>query len=251
VVTKYDARPGIFQYNESATAGYLMHSQTNKVLDTTNQNPVQSVQATLQEGTWMFLQDATEATGLSEKTLRRYIKKQTVKSRRLGKQSNSPLQVWITADVLKEAAEDESFDAEPDVLDAESEEVETTGAIDEEKRQAKADETQALSDQFRGEIDRILKTLTEQFVEKLDQQREANFMLRNELQQKEVQLRLLPDLQKQFEEKEKLADFEANALRKQIDQLKLENDALRAEREAQAAEQKRSWWQRWFTSGPQ
>ncbi len=67
----------------------------------------QTVQTKVEEGSWMYLGDAATATGVSERTLRRHVKKKVLKSRRLGKLVNSPLQVWITPD-YKNVAEEET-----------------------------------------------------------------------------------------------------------------------------------------------
>ena len=78
----------------------------------------------------------------------------------------------------------------------------------------------------------LVKIIANQFAEKLDQQKSVNFQLQRELEEKERQLKLLPDLQKRAEEAN-LKEFELEALRKQlgeVQQLKqqAEVDAQRA-----------------------
>lgn len=51
-------------------------------------------------GKWMSVQDASNATGLSMGTLRRYVKARKVKSRQLGRSFNSKLELWITTELL-------------------------------------------------------------------------------------------------------------------------------------------------------
>lgn len=53
-----------------------------------------------QGGEYMSLQQASNVTGWSMGTLRRYIKARKLKSRRLGRSFNSKLEVWITPDML-------------------------------------------------------------------------------------------------------------------------------------------------------
>jgi hypothetical protein len=81
----------------------------------------------------------------------------------------------------------------------------------------------------------VIRSITEQFAEKLDEQRGLIYTLRNELHEKEVQVRLLPDLQKQMEEREKLDEFEKRALEKQVAALQQELDRLR---------EHQPWWKK-------
>lgn len=62
------------------------------------------------EQQWLYLQDAAELTGVSEKTLRRQIKKGALKAKK-GRAVNAKIQVLITlitARISKESPSDES-----------------------------------------------------------------------------------------------------------------------------------------------
>lgn len=201
------------------------------------------VQTSAQEGSWMLLQDAVQATGVSEKTLRRYVKKKVLQSKRMGKLANSPLQVWITPEFAKNINDDipEEQD-ELDVVDAEAESIENEYTEEDFSTSEKPQLNPSL------EVEQIIKSIAEQFGNKLDEHKEVIFQLRHELQEKETQLRLLPDLQKKLEEEEKLKDFETTALRKQIEELNKENADLKeaAEQLRKTALEKKSLWS-WFT----
>ena len=109
---------------ESASLGQSGH-ETFDFLD-------EAVKTNIQEGNWMFLQAAVEATGLHEKTLRRRVKRGELKTRRLGKLQNSPVQYWITPDILKgETEKDEHLIGEPDLDDGEFEALEDSSETDE------------------------------------------------------------------------------------------------------------------------
>jgi len=86
-------------------------------------------------------------------------------------------------------------------------------------------------------IDEVLGKLTEQFSKQLNNEKEVAFTLRKELEDKERQLRLLPDLQKQAEEERKAAQLkslEAEALRKQIEAMQsAQEEAEEARRTAE------------------
>lgn len=203
----------------------------------------QPVQTSAQEGSWMSLQEAVQATGVSEKTLRRYVKKKVLQSKRLGKLANSPLQVWITPEFAKDVNDDIPEEQDDlDVVDAESESIE-----DEYIEEDFSPEEKPRSNPSQ-EVEQIIRTIAEQFGNKLDEQKEVIFQLRHELQEKDTQLRLLPDLQKKLEEEEKLKDFETTALKKQIEELNKENAELKeaTEQLSKAASEKRSIWS-WFT----
>lgn len=61
--------------------------------------------STISGGEWMSVQEASNATGLSMGTLRRYVKARKLKSRRLGRSINSKLEVFITAGFLPDEAD--------------------------------------------------------------------------------------------------------------------------------------------------
>lgn len=187
----------------------------------------------------MLLQDAVQATGVSEKTLRRYVKKKALQSKRLGKLANSPLQVWITPEFTKNVNDDIPDEQdELDVVDAESENIESECIEEDFSPEEKPRSNPSL------EVEQIIKSIAEQFGNKLDEHKEVIFQLRHELQEKETQLRLLPDLQKKLEEEEKLKNFETTALKKQIEELNKENAELKesAEQLQKAASEKKTWW---------
>lgn len=213
----------------------------------------QTVQTDGQQGKWMLLPDASEATGLSEKTLRRYIKKNLLKSRRLGKSVNSPLQVWITPSTTKDV-QDDAAGAEDivDVLDADTDDID--GQVENFAPHAAAGSAHDVTTGAAA-VDSIVRAIADQFAAKLDEHKELIFELRNELHDKERQLRLLPDMQKKLEEAEKVSSFENQALQKQIEELKLEAERLRQEAETakqaleQAKQPKGNWFSRLFGSG--
>jgi predicted DNA-binding transcriptional regulator AlpA len=231
-----------------------MYSKQPEASYSPNIVPDQTVQTDGENGSWMLLPEASEATGLSEKTLRRYIKKKTVKSRRLGKSVNSPLQVWITPSTAKDVQEDHgSAEEVVDVFDADHDEIE--GQVENFSPESNEPVSGGGADAAGVQVDRIVRAIAEQFAAKLDEHKELIFELRNELHDKERQLRLLPDMQKKLEETEKMSSFENQALQKQIEELKLEAERLRSEAEAakqqlqQAKQPKTSWLSRLFGGG--
>jgi DNA-binding transcriptional MerR regulator len=206
----------------------------------------QTVQTTITEGKWASLQEAAESTGLSEKTLRRYTKRGLVKSRRLGKLANSPIQIWMNTQLTALAdMERTSIEGVEEVFEAQEveEELEENPSLDNEAAQSP-----------KIEMTDVIKTIASEFAQRLDQHKEEIFELRKELHEKDIQLRLLPDLQKQAEDREKLASFEKVSLRKQVEELQAENERLRQQNldsSANLENKEISWWKKLFLPRPE
>jgi hypothetical protein len=206
----------------------------------------------VEEGNWMFLSEAAAAVGLSEKTLRRYIKgkRVTFKSRRLGKMTNSPIQVWIPSDMLSapNSFAGETKEIESDVIDFAADDTEPIEQISQvlDETEDQAEETSPINVDVHVEIERFVHTMTNQFVEKLDQQKSIITELRYELMEKDRQLKLLPDFEKEVEETIRMKSFETSALQKQVDELNAQNEALRQELQNRLPQPKPPWWKAFF-----
>ncbi|MBX9724277.1 MAG: hypothetical protein K2X81_22905 [Candidatus Obscuribacterales bacterium] len=213
-------------------------------------------------GQWMFLQEASTATELSEKTLRRNIKKGVLKARK-GKAVNAKIQVFITPDLLGKlqdpAQEDLEDDACLDNVQIEEFTVEDMSESSDEGSVQQQDfnpekQTNAASDMeamkaFIGELmNPLVKRVEEQAVVLQEQERK--------IAEQKTQLRLLPDLQTKEENERKareLAELELVALKKQIDALQKEKEELgttaqkAAELEREIEILKAPWWKKWFS----
>lgn len=83
-------------------------------------NPI--VEGKNSAGEWMTLQEAHDATGMSEPTLRRYIKRGSIKYRRQGRTVNSKLEVFVTPEMRDPSTDDRvSTDGLEEVLTGEPE----------------------------------------------------------------------------------------------------------------------------------
>lgn len=79
------------------------------------------------------------------------------------------------------------------------------------------------------EVESILRTMSQEYKRRLEEQKQLNLILQTELIYAKRQLRLLPDLQKQADEVY-LKEFELSALRKQVNYLKeAYNQALQSD----------------------
>lgn len=167
----------------------------------------------LEPGEWMYFPQAMEATGLTERSLRRYMQMKQVKYRKLGKSANARVQLYITDELRKirqkgieenpgpSTITDIEFDADPASFEGSEDapvEYDSSWIMTErEKLRMLAEEM----------MSPLLSTIREQ---------------ERQLQEKTRQLLLLPDLQKQAEAERQAAELknlEVTALQKQIEAL--------------------------------
>ncbi len=130
----------------------------------------------------------------------------------------------------------ESLDFAPEIIDAVTIETKftpadrvTTEGMDtvfdssvtdtEFSKESNANYTE-LPDRLEQVVKTITETITKPLMEELSQQRAVIFQLQREIAEKDNQLRLLPDLQKQADEIAQAKHFEVGALQKQIAALK-------------------------------
>lgn len=233
-----------------------MYSQSNSssrfAAAATSRQSGDAVRLAVGDGQWMSMQQAVIVTGLHERTLRRYIKNGGVKSRKTGNRSNSKVELWITPEISKVSEQDSEipetihvFNASPIDEDV-SVEPEVFSEADIEDR------TSAGSNP--SDIELVMRSITGQFLERLDQSNEVIIQLKSELEDKERQLRLLPDLEKKAEEEKQLAELKSIALEKQIEELQSLNEQLKLEAEEAKqkvlqAQEKKSWLNWLFSPG--
>lgn len=237
--------------------------------DPTNVFADQTVQ-TVQTGQWMFLKEAEDKTGLSQKTLRRYIKKKALKTRRLGKTANARIQVFITDEISHQ--DDIVTDGE---LETNVAETYTTEEVDGEEEEvidfAPEKQTQSVPNKeaLQGLIEECMRPL----ITRIEEQASLLADSQKTIETQKIQLRLLPDLERQAKEREEAANlkqFEIDALKKQLAEIESAKSA--AESKARESEEKASefedsretfrqelellkaemdklqkpWWKKWF-----
>jgi hypothetical protein len=113
-----------------------------------------------------------------------------------------------------------------------SEEPSNTQSVD--AQTVEVESVNPTSEKISIAIDEVLSKITEQFSRQLHAEKEVIFTLKKELEDKDRQLRLLPDFQKQAEDGRQAAELkelEALALRKQVEAL--ETARIEAEEEVQ------------------
>ncbi|HNA72315.1 MAG TPA: hypothetical protein PKW73_03200 [Candidatus Obscuribacter sp.] len=210
------------------------------------------------ESQWLFLQEVADLSGLSEKTVRRHIKKGTLKAKK-GKAANARIQVLITPEILasiskesptEELEEDagfENIDFEEVSAEEVTEETASDGVTDFSPNPA--EKMQADMEMFKGIINEMMAPL----VKRVEEQARTLHEQERVIQDQKTQLRLLPDIQAREESERKareMAELEKQALVKQIEALKTAQEELKAtaekaaELEKQLTIAKRPWWQK-------
>lgn len=157
------------------------------------------VKSTVQAGEWMTIQQASNVTGYSMGTLRRYVKARRIKSRRQGRSINSKLEILVTADMLADNAESNDvmeFEGEVDTVIESSEEDEFQEFSGRDQADQSLEATVAWMRQKLDEKDALLRE-KEQKIEALAQQLTGasyrNGFLESEKAKFEEKLLLLED----------------------------------------------------------
>lgn len=185
----------------------------------------------------LTVKEAAQALGVSVRTVQHRLNTGELKGKRTPNQYGvSEWRVWPNKEIMERLSPGKSFD-EID-FSAPSEEFlggDSSAVID-------AEAIEGERDNFDGpSLRTIVRELTQQFSEQLSREKSVVAQLQRDLEDKERQLKLLPDFQKQAEEERKAAELkelEAEALRKQIEAMNAvktesEESQRRAEEEIQ------------------
>jgi hypothetical protein len=158
-------------------------------------------------GEWMTLQTASIATGLSLATLRRYIKRRSIKGRRTGRTSNAKIEVLVTPELLVSDKDRLTTEGLEDVL---------TGDVED------GFEELDVTDQADQAVEATRETL-EWMRERIDDKEEKIEELRTKLDQLNNQLAAasyrngyLESQQQTFEEKIKLLTMQPDPKQEQV-----------------------------------
>lgn len=197
------------------------------------------------DGSWMNILDASSATGLSPATLRRYIKRKKIQSRRLGRTSNAKLQVWITPELLDEQKQERiSTDGLEEVL--------TTDSGDEDDFELDDDQADYSSRETLRWLRDRLEDREERLEESLREKDDEIASLRSQLQAACYRNGYLEAKQESYEEKIRLLTDQFHG-QEEPETVEDDSEVSREELEAQLAAVKsqietmaRPWWKRWF-----
>jgi excisionase family DNA binding protein len=174
----------------------------------------------------LTVKEAAQALGVSVRTVQHRLSTGELKGKRTPNQYGvSEWRVWPNKEIMERVSPGKTFDE----LDFSAPQEEFQGGdssavIDAEAVESGRDDEPSLRT--------IVRELTQQFSEQLSREKSIVAQLQRDLEDKDRQLKLLPDFQKQAEDRRKeaeLKELESIALRKQVEALKNEEEAKQAE----------------------
>lgn len=176
----------------------------------------------------LTVKEAAAALGVSVRTVQHRLSTGELKGKRTPNQYGvSEWRVWPNKEIMERMSPGKSFE-ELDFSAPPDEEFQGGGSavVDAEAVESGRDDMDEPS------LRTIVRELTQQFSEQLSREKSIVAQLQRDLEDKDRQLKLLPDFQKQAEDRRKeaeLKELESIALRKQVEALKSEEESQKAE----------------------
>lgn len=176
----------------------------------------------------LTVKEAAQALGVSVRTVQHRLNTGELKGKRTPNQYGvSEWRVWPNKEILERLSPGKTFEE----LDFSAPQEEFQGGdssavVDAETVESDKQDLDELS------LRTIVRELTQQFAETLSREKSIVAQLQRDLEDKDRQLKLLPDYQKRAEDQRKeaeLKELESIALRKQVEALKAEEEAKQAE----------------------
>ncbi|HEY9758794.1 MAG TPA: hypothetical protein V6C97_26740 [Oculatellaceae cyanobacterium] len=177
----------------------------------------------------LTVKEAAAALGVSVRTVQHRLSTGELKGKRTPNQYGvSEWRVWPNKEIMERMSPGKSFEeldfsAPPD---EEFQGGDSSAVVDAEAVESGRDDMDEPS------LRTIVRELTQQFSEQLSREKSIVAQLQRDLEDKDRQLKLLPDFQKQAEDRRKeaeLKELESIALRKQVEALKSEEESQKAE----------------------
>jgi excisionase family DNA binding protein len=176
----------------------------------------------------LTVKEAAQALGVSVRTVQHRLNTGELKGKRTPNQYGvSEWRVWPNKEIMERLSPGKSFEE----LDFSAPQEEFQGGDSSAVVDAEAVEGDR-DDLDEPSLRTIVRELTLQFSEQLSREKTIVAQLQRDLEDKDRQLKLLPDFQKQAEDQRKeaeLKELESIALRKQVEALKNEEEASQAE----------------------
>lgn len=170
----------------------------------------------------LTVKETAKVLGVSVRTIQNRLASNELSGKRITNQyGTSEWRVWPNKEILDKLKDFPLDDfAGPNHLNEEFQGGDSSAVLEAEAMEVDSnyyEETQA-------PIKTMIREMSQQFAEQLGKEKQLNFELQRELQEKDAQLKLLPDFQKQAEDRRKEAEskeLEAIALAKQIEAMRL------------------------------
>lgn len=176
----------------------------------------------------LTVKEAAAALGVSVRTVQHRLSTGELKGKRTPNQYGvSEWRVWPNKEIMERMLPGKTFEE----LDFSAPTDEFQGGDSSAVVDAEAVESER-EDLDEPSLRTIVRELTQQFSEQLSREKSIVAQLQRDLEDKDRQLKLLPDFQKQAEDQRKeaeLKELESIALRKQVEALKNEEESQKAE----------------------
>ena len=176
----------------------------------------------------LTVKETAQALGVSVRTVQHRLSTGELKGKRTPNQYGvSEWRVWPNKEIMERLSpgknfEELDFSAPPEEFQG----GDSSAVIDAEAVDPGSD------DSDEPPLRTLVRELTQQFAEQLSREKSIVAQLQKDLEEKDRQLKLLPDFQKQAEDRRKeaeLKELESIALRKQVEALKSEEERKQAE----------------------
>lgn len=170
----------------------------------------------------LTVKETAKVLGVSVRTIQNRLASNELSGKRITNQyGTSEWRVWPNKEILEKLK-----DFPPDEFatggDRPSEEFQ--GGDSSAVLEAETVESDNYYEDTQAPIKSMIREMSQQFAEQLSKEKQLNFQLQRELQEKDAQLKLLPDFQKEAEERRKEAEakeLEAIALAKQVEAMRV------------------------------
>lgn len=170
----------------------------------------------------LTVKETAKVLGVSVRTIQNRLASNELSGKRITNQyGTSEWRVWPNKEILEKLK-----DFPPDEFatggDRPSEEFQ--GGDSSAVLEAETVETDNYYEETQTPIKAMIREMSQQFAEQLSKEKQLNFQLQRELQEKDAQLKLLPDFQKEAEDRRKEAEakeLEAIALAKQVEAMRV------------------------------
>ena len=176
----------------------------------------------------LTVKEAAQALGVSVRTVQHRLSTGELKGKRTPNQYGvSEWRVWPNKEIMERLSPGKTFEE----LDFSAPTEEFQGGDSSAVVDAEAVESPR-EDVDEPSLRTIVRELTQQFSEQLSREKSIVAQLQRDIEDKDRQLKLLPDFQKQAEDQRKeaeLKELESIALRKQVEALKSEEESQKAE----------------------
>jgi chromosome segregation ATPase len=170
----------------------------------------------------LTVKETAKVLGVSVRTIQNRLASNELSGKRITNQyGTSEWRVWPNKEILEKLKD---FPPDEFTTGGDRPSDEFQGGDSSAVLEAETVESDNYYEDAQAPIKSMIREMSQQFAEQLSKEKQLNFQLQRELQEKDAQLKLLPDFQKEAEERRKEAEakeLEAIALAKQVEAMRV------------------------------